>query len=531
MMDCFRGQPQVVLRPGSIQAQGFQSLGEQEARPVRIKQSRPLPPWLWYIIAKSLGIKTHPKDRPIFALFLYLLTLLSTVGYVIASTWYTVSDIVSQNTTFDSLNGTVNILMALMFCSVTVYANNLAFRLFTNRLFVQSVRLHTKTFLKMNSAVVIGFLGLTFIGLYNYDNRHLFHDDTCNSVAISPWICFIQYPCLVGLTAFSFLWNMLVAVACLSVCRTHTISVRHFLLELDEDAMICHISNYHRRCARRHPTISIAEDQVDGTATAILNDSLGAARHQQIPPSPTSEEVMQSLEDEWDMNEHERRRISVSRLHRTSVGFDSVDADHSNHDVWAHLLASGYDGGRQGNSTNARSEFQSRIANADGVKILENKDILEKYWRLQCRLRTTSHCIQRWLLSWIVLLIFWSVVYLLYWISHEASIIDMFLFLLPLAILPLLCAGPTEVNGEGHKVPKSICPTEERLKVISFIKQSPLSLTLFGFELNYSSVFTTIVAIALAFATKIILQDVSDTSSPSVHPSLTTPASNITVEL
>eukprot|EP00057_Strongylocentrotus_purpuratus_P013010 XP_011667484.1 PREDICTED: uncharacterized protein LOC100892955 [Strongylocentrotus purpuratus] len=297
-----------------------------------------------------------------------------------------------------------------------------------------------------------------------------------------------------------------------------TRSVRHFLLELDEDAMICHIKNYqHQRGRRRRHTTSLAPDQIDGANNASFNDSAAMAGGYQNLGSPTSEDVIKDLEDEWDMNEYERRKMSVTRLHRTSMGIDSVDGDLSNHDVWANLLASGMEGGGQSNNAEVPSEFE----HAPGLKILENKEILEKYWRLQCRLRTTSHCIQRWLLSWIVLLILWSVVYLLYWISHEASIVDMFLFLLPLAILPMLCAGPTEVNGEGHKVPKSICPTEDRLRIIAFIKQSPLSLTVFGFELSYSSVFTTIVAIALAFATKIILQDVSET--PQYPPITNTP--------
>eukprot|EP00057_Strongylocentrotus_purpuratus_P035701 XP_800625.2 PREDICTED: uncharacterized protein LOC590843 [Strongylocentrotus purpuratus] len=494
-MNTISGLQQVAAATPTIQQDGFSSLPAHEVRSGTMQQSRPLPRWLWYIIAKSLGIKTHPKDKPWFATLLYTLTLICTVGYFINYTWYTVADIVSQNTTFDSLNGTVNIIMAMGFCAVSVYANNLAFRLFTNRLFVQSVRLHTKTFLKLNSAFIIGLLGMMFIGLYNFDNFNLFDEQTCVSVSISPWICHLQYSCLVGLTFFSFVWNMLVAVVCLSVCRTHTISVRHFLLELDEDAMICHIKNYqHQRGRRRRHTTSLAQDQIDRANNASFNDSAAMAGGYQNLGSPTSEDVIKDLEDEWDMNEYERRKMSVTRLHRTSMGIDSVDGDLSNHDVWANLLASGMEGGGQSNNAEVPSEFE----HAPGLKILENKEILEKYWRLQCRLRTTSHCIQRWLLSWIVLLILWSVVYLLYWISHEASIVDMFLFLLPLAILPMLCAGPTEVNGEGHKVPK-----------------------VFGFELSYSSVFTTIVAIALAFATKIILQDVSET--PQYPPITNTP--------
>eukprot|EP00057_Strongylocentrotus_purpuratus_P013011 XP_011667485.1 PREDICTED: uncharacterized protein LOC105439792 [Strongylocentrotus purpuratus] len=143
-MNTISGLQQVAAATPTIQQDGFSSLPAHEVRSGTMQQSRPLPRWLWYIIAKSLGIKTHPKDKPWFATLLYTLTLICTVGYFINYTWYTVADIVSQNTTFDSLNGTVNIIMAMGFCAVSVYANNLAFRLFTNRLFVQSVQAATR---------------------------------------------------------------------------------------------------------------------------------------------------------------------------------------------------------------------------------------------------------------------------------------------------------------------------------------------------------------------------------------------------
>ena len=72
----------------------------------------------------------------------------------------------------------------------------------------------------------------------------------------------------------------------------------------------------------------------------------------------------------------------------------------------------------------------------------------------QARLRTTSMILQRWLATWIVLILFWSTYYLLYWIDHDATILDMIIFFVPLVLLPVLVSGPTEVNGEGHRVPR-----------------------------------------------------------------------------
>ena len=41
------------------------------------RQSKRIPPWLWLIIAKSLGIRIHDKDKLILAWILHLLTIIS----------------------------------------------------------------------------------------------------------------------------------------------------------------------------------------------------------------------------------------------------------------------------------------------------------------------------------------------------------------------------------------------------------------------------------------------------------------------
>jgi hypothetical protein len=44
------------------------------------KQSKRIPFWLWVIIAKSLGILLHDKDKPVLAWILHLLTVASAGG-------------------------------------------------------------------------------------------------------------------------------------------------------------------------------------------------------------------------------------------------------------------------------------------------------------------------------------------------------------------------------------------------------------------------------------------------------------------
>ncbi len=46
----------------------------------QMKQSRKMPYWLWFVIAKSLGIKLHPQDKPMVAIVLHAVTLFSAGG-------------------------------------------------------------------------------------------------------------------------------------------------------------------------------------------------------------------------------------------------------------------------------------------------------------------------------------------------------------------------------------------------------------------------------------------------------------------
>ena len=53
-----------------------------------MKQSKKMPYWLWFIIAKSLGIKLHPKDKPMLAILLHTITLFSAGGMLLTRIWF-----------------------------------------------------------------------------------------------------------------------------------------------------------------------------------------------------------------------------------------------------------------------------------------------------------------------------------------------------------------------------------------------------------------------------------------------------------
>ena len=70
------------------------SIGQQNssAGPSQIKNSakhsKKLPYWLWFIIAKSLGIKLHPNDKPLVSVVLHGITLFSGGIMLLTRIWF-----------------------------------------------------------------------------------------------------------------------------------------------------------------------------------------------------------------------------------------------------------------------------------------------------------------------------------------------------------------------------------------------------------------------------------------------------------
>ncbi|KAK2167153.1 hypothetical protein NP493_1289g00006 [Ridgeia piscesae] len=125
----------------------------------------------------------------------------------------------------------------------------------------------------------------------------------------------------------------------------------------------------------------------------------------------------------------------------------------------------------------------------------------------QTRLRSTSMALQRWLVAWVFYILLWSGTFIVYWVSHDATLMEISQFILPILILPLVCSAYAEVNNEGIRMVKCICPTEERMSLLYFLLQQPLQLTAFGFAINYSTIVTALGALGLAFCSRIILDE------------------------
>ena len=231
----------------------------------RRKQSKKIPHWLWILIAKSLGIKLNSGDKPMVAIVLHAITLCSGGGMLLTRIWFSGYDIESETTETNILDGFVAVLMVTLFVTLGVYAQRLAHRLFDHPQILENMRLHSKTVAKVNAALlaficIIGFVFVLNWGTLNYtyfynpdfDNMtnqnnqnganlvvtNISDYNPCQTVGIPVEICQVLYFSQVVYSAFFLLWNGMVAVVLISVARTHTISIRRFISELEVDACL-----------------------------------------------------------------------------------------------------------------------------------------------------------------------------------------------------------------------------------------------------------------------------------------------------
>jgi len=229
----------------------------------KTKSAKKIPFWLWIIIAKALGIKLHPNEKPIISAVLHILTFGSAAALFSTNALISGYNVMSNHTREDILDGTVSVMVMLFFCGLGVYSHRLAYRLFVHPKFLDMLRLHSKTIMKLNSALVIfivlsSFVAVLNVATINNTYNHVANvtlvnpdidpkpgpqpNDTninpCQRVEVDVAICKIYWASQVLFSLHFLVWNLLVAVVLVSVARTQTINIRKFLHELEQDAIL-----------------------------------------------------------------------------------------------------------------------------------------------------------------------------------------------------------------------------------------------------------------------------------------------------
>jgi len=472
--------------------------------------AKKIPYWLWIIIAKSLGIKLHPNDKPVISAILHIATFGSATALFCTNAWYCLYAVMSRHTRSDILDGTVSIMVMTFFCGLGVYSHRLAYRLFVHPKFLDMLRLHSKSVMKINAAFLLFIILSSFVTVLNVatvNYSYSFQDNAtlvtipgpqfakisnatllnpCQTVEIQVEICQIYWASQMVFSLFFLVWNLLVAVVLVSVARTQTINIRKFLRELEQDAFLLD-RKLQASYGNGKPVRDDLKNYVwmdDDHLADIFNEN-----NKKI--------------DEIQSDPNENRRASSTSAQFTDLqlrlGSDHVQVAEPQTDT--------YQGG-----TSRFQQLDAVIENAEASftpHIMSEQEIMHKYWKISMNVRLASVALQRWMSSIVGMISAWSAIRMVYWLSHSPTWYGVFMFIVPLLLLPLLASSYAEVNYEGVKVIQSILPTEKRVQLFQYLYGQPIQMTVYGHAISYGTIGTVVAGILAAFASKILLQEMS----------------------
>jgi len=378
--------------------------------------------------------------------------------------------------------------------------------------------------MKMNSALVIFIILSSFVAMlnvstveyvysYNYNSSLVdtMYDskdsgpqpnpitngssvNPCQLVEINIEICQIYWVTQMIFSVFFLVWNLLVAVVLVSVARTQTINIRRFLKELEHDAILLN----------QKLQVSFGKSSKDDLKNFIwMND----------------DHIVEIFEDENDKVLNEEGRTK----HENSSGSNGLNRRDSSTTSFPDLqLRMGSEAeGEQVQHIETDSSYQrntasfeqlsSAIENAESVftpHIMSEQEIMLKYWKISMNVRLASIALQRWMSSIVGMIAAWSAIRMVYWLSHSPTWYGIFLFIVPLLLLPLMASSYAEVNYEGIKVLQSILPTDKRVPLFQYLYGLPIQMTVYGHAISYGTIGTVVAGILAAFASKILFQEI-----------------------
>jgi len=274
------------------------------------------------------------------------------------------------------------------------------------------------------------------------------------------------------------LWNLLVLMVILSICRTHTVGIRRFIKELEADGRV--IENHYRS--------QVMDVNVD-MFSIMMNevDNLDPDSDDEYESSwPQAQQHMPQTQ-----HTHINNEVPIIRREIHEGGRPDVTASGPS-DIRSQAPARP--------SVDTACSEESR-----GGVILSVNDILLRYWSINSRLAFTGLVVQRWVTCWIIFVVSWVAQMIVYWIKNDTRIQEIFLVAIPLILLPLVCSALSEVNFEGDRVCRRICPTSERLDLLFFVTRNPLHLTIYGQTVRFGNMSNGLIGLATALFTGIAI--------------------------
>jgi len=475
-----------------------------------------IPYWLWIVIAKALGIKLEPNEKPWVSAVFHILTFGSAVALFSTNGWYCLYAVMSRHTRKDILDGVVSIMVMTFFCGLGVYSHRLAYRLFVHPKFLDMLRLHSKTVMKLNSAFLLFIILSSFVVVLNVatvDYSYSFRPNAtlgpnydtgdgeppapapvsnatagvnpCQTVEIRVEICQVYWATQVIFSLLFLVWNLLVAVVLVSVARTQTINIRRFLRELEQDAFLLDRSlqaSYGASKPLKDDLKNFVWMDDDHLAEMFGEEKENGAAAGTAEPPP--------------------RRPSAG-----SAQFNDLRLSLGEGDTVETVQPAG-----QADSSNTFQRLESVLESAEAAvvpHIMSEQEIMHKYWKISMSVRLASVALQRWMSSIVGMISAWSAIRMVYWLSHSPTWYGVFMFIVPLLLLPLLASSYAEVNYEGVKVIQGILPTEKRIHMFQYLYGHRIQMTVYGHAISYGTIGTVVAGILAAFASKILLQEMS----------------------
>ncbi|KAK3605309.1 hypothetical protein CHS0354_003955 [Potamilus streckersoni] len=494
----------------------------------KFQQSQHIPGCIWRLLCKILAIKTSEQDRPIVGTVVYIVTLTAAFSFTCFGVWFVIVDIRSNKTNTTVHIGISSLLIGFGWLCLGIYSHSLAARLFNNKSFAESVRIHSRTLFKINAAGILLIAGLTFAGLDLYSAAQLLlGSSVCIEVGLYPVVCTLLYSSRALFTVIGTIWNLLVGCAVLSVCRTHTIGIRRFRRELEIEA------RKYEEYWRNRLLLSEAQEgnffrrestALINTSDWIIYDDLSLQdenyEHVEQSPNLVFDESMPVIQQTGSINNSPKLGQSNIDQSRTAsqCGSTKLPSGSGYYQTFTHegamqtknpdvqfgqrelhtnpmigrsiseVIAGAEDeaNSRTKRSNSSRNDGRKNVCLLSGSEIDEDSapplmtcdKLLLCYWKISNRMRITSQCLQRWFSSWIAFVVLWCGDYALTWMNTKKSIpvLDMLEFFVPVLILLLLFSAYVEVNGEGQILKNCICPTSERFSLMQFFNQQPLQM-------------------------------------------------------
>ncbi|KAK3763064.1 hypothetical protein RRG08_014852 [Elysia crispata] len=501
-----------------------------------------IPDWLWAVLTAMLGISTETrKGSYVIANALRISTVTSALVFAGCGVVFNVFDVMSELTRTTLLIAICKSLLGAYWVGMGIYARSLAARLFSNTLFVQCIRMHTKTIFKINTAVIILVLSLTASSLNIYLTRRLMDqndepkdpktseitDGNCKTAGVHVAVCEVYFMARVVFCVFNLLWNLLVTSILLSVCHTHTICIRRFIKELLYDNKVYEeylmlqalgpkaplVEDNNKQSARSKRMTTLIESNIWDNDINELDDD----DHKNDGAAPDAARILKT------MRNIRRSRSSTLDSGPVHTGYDQLDGDGTRSpycnttsaleqttNFQGHVEEEITPAGQYSSALRADEELYRQALQEGKPPILSNEDLLFTHFQLVRRLCSTSRLLQRWMMSIISFVLLWSALFVIYLTNTSINWLSLFEFIVPLVILFLLTSTYAEVNFEGSRIVRFVLPTIDRMPVLAHMKSDHPELKIFSFSLSYNAIMTVVAGIAVSFATSIILEQVTN---------------------